>query len=75
MVLRRRCFESALATFEAFEEEGAVDVLAGPRDEIGPPLYVGQASRLLKRGSTVDVQRCVLFAHMVHLKSSMCVMK
>ncbi|KAL3675158.1 hypothetical protein R1sor_025106 [Riccia sorocarpa] len=56
MVLRRRCFESALATFEAFEEEGAVDVLAGPREEIGPPLYVGQAPRVLKRGSTVDLQ-------------------
>lgn len=59
MAQRRRAFEAALATFEAFDEVGAVDVLAGPREEIGPALYVGQSSRLLKRGSTPDVQRYV----------------
>ncbi|KAG6552262.1 hypothetical protein Mapa_006112 [Marchantia paleacea] len=73
MVLRRRCFESALATFEAFEDEGAVDVLAGPRDEIGPPLYVGQASRLLKRDITVDVQSPTateFMRHMIYVEKS-----
>ncbi|CAM6085659.1 unnamed protein product [Calypogeia fissa] len=56
MAQRRRAFEAALATFEAFDEEGAVDVLAGPREDIGPALYVGQSPRLLKRGNTPDVQ-------------------
>jgi hypothetical protein len=59
MARRRRAFEASLVTFEAFDEEGAVDVLAGPREEIGPALYVGQSPRLLKRGNTPDIQRYI----------------
>lgn len=61
MVQRRRAFEAALVAFEAFEETDVVDVLAGPHDEVGPPVYVGQAPRLLKRGNDNHVQRLLNF--------------
>jgi hypothetical protein len=57
MVRRRHTFEAELATFEEFEDGNVVDVLAGPRSEVGPPVYVGQASRLLKRGNDNHSQR------------------
>ncbi|KAJ7556794.1 hypothetical protein O6H91_05G099000 [Diphasiastrum complanatum] len=47
MARRRYSFESALTTFEAFEDAEAADMLDGPAEEIGPPLYIGQAPRLL----------------------------
>ncbi|KAG0566416.1 hypothetical protein KC19_7G062300 [Ceratodon purpureus] len=49
MVKRRTAFQAALVAFETLEESNAVDVLAGPPEEVGPPVYVGQAPRLLKR--------------------------
>ncbi|KAG6554217.1 hypothetical protein Mapa_004133 [Marchantia paleacea] len=69
MVLRRRFFESAFATIQAFEEEGGVDYLAGPPEDIGPPLFIGQASRLLKRGNNFDVQRPTEAEFMRHVIS------
>ncbi|KAJ7556795.1 hypothetical protein O6H91_05G099000 [Diphasiastrum complanatum] len=56
MARRRYSFESALTTFEAFEDAEAADMLDGPAEEIGPPLYIGQAPRLLRRGNTLDLQ-------------------
>lgn len=60
MVHRRRAFEAALLTFEAFEDTNALDVLAGPREEVGLPIYVGQAPRLLKHGNDNHAQRLLL---------------
>lgn len=57
MVKRRRAFQAALVAFEAFEESNAPDVLVGPPEEVGPPVYVGQAPRLLKRGNDNHAQR------------------
>ncbi|EFJ15464.1 hypothetical protein SELMODRAFT_422794 [Selaginella moellendorffii] len=51
MAGRRRTFERAFATFESFDNPDAVDVLAGPPEEVGPPLYVGQGPRVLSRMS------------------------
>ena len=57
MVKRRLAFQASLVAFETFEESNAIDVLAGPPEEVGPPVYVGQAPRLLKRGLDNHAQR------------------
>lgn len=53
---RRRSFESVSSMFDSFEGEPVVDVLEGPAEEVGPPLYVGQSPCLLSRGTSFDVQ-------------------
>lgn len=67
MVKRRRAFQAALVAFEAFEESNAPDVLVGPPEEVGPPVYVGQAPRLLKRGNDNHAQSPTETEYMRHL--------
>lgn len=56
VIERRRSFQSSSGIFDAHAGDPMVDVLEGPPEEIGPPLYVGQSARLLARGTTLDAQ-------------------
>lgn len=55
MIERRQSFHATSSSFDAHNGE-QVDVLGGPPEEVGHPLYVGQSPRLLTRGTTFEAQ-------------------
>jgi hypothetical protein len=56
-VKRRQTFEAALSIAQTFGDLDQEDILAGGAEKIGPPLYIGQAPRVLGRGFTPETQR------------------